>query len=191
MHKTQGSEFGITFVVLTCPCWGDLVRSKYELVVADKLHVRGIDYTYEQPLVLPNGRTRYPDFTITDHARGVTFYWERRRHDGCCGTLGPPSHAMQRHTGGPPPGVACGRGRHNTLTAQSTSSRSPRQAGVAVCGPTRMPACSSRATTGASGGPTTAGNGGASSSGRPSGRTKRTSPSAPSATRNPPSCTAR
>lgn len=26
--------------------------------------------------MLPNGRTRYPDFTIADHARGVTFYWE-------------------------------------------------------------------------------------------------------------------
>ncbi len=55
---------------------GDLVRSKSELVIADKLHARGIDYAYEQPLVLPNGRVRYPDFTITDHARGVTFYWE-------------------------------------------------------------------------------------------------------------------
>ena len=151
VHKTQGSEFGITFVVLTNPCWllsrellytaltrhqdrlvvlhqgplveyrryagdehseiarrmtnlftdplprevtidtqrrfleeglihqteqGDLVRSKSELVIADKLHSRGVEYAYEQPLVLSNGRTRYPDFTIADHARGVTFYWE-------------------------------------------------------------------------------------------------------------------
>jgi hypothetical protein len=151
VHKTQGSEFGVTFVVLTNPCWllsrellytaltrhqrclvilhqgplaeyrrysgdehseiarrltnlfaepnprevtveaqqrflenglihrterGDLVRSKSELVIADKLFMRGIDYSYEQPLVLVNGRIRHPDFTITDHARGVTFYWE-------------------------------------------------------------------------------------------------------------------
>ncbi len=151
VHKTQGSEFGVTFVVLTNPCWllsrellytaltrhqnklvilhqgpivdyrryagdeyseiarrmtnlfahplprevtvnsqrrfledglihrterGDLVRSKSELVIADKLHARGIDYAFEQPLVLTNGRTCYPDFTIADHARGVTFYWE-------------------------------------------------------------------------------------------------------------------
>lgn len=151
VHKTQGSEFGVTFVVLTNPCWllsrellytaltrhqdrlvilhqgpiveyrqyandehseiarrmtnlfadplprevavnsqkrfleeglihrterGELVRSKSELVIADKLHARGIDYAYEQPLVLANGRTRYPDFTIADYARGVTFYWE-------------------------------------------------------------------------------------------------------------------
>lgn len=151
VHKTQGSEFGVTFVVLMNPCWllsrellytamtrhqqrlvvlhqgplaeyrrfagdeyseiarrmtnlfvdpmprevavgsqqrlleeglihrterGDLVRSKSELVIADKLHARGIEYAYEQALVLPNGRIRYPDFTITDHARGVKFYWE-------------------------------------------------------------------------------------------------------------------
>lgn len=151
VHKTQGSEFGMTFVVLPNPCWllsrellytaltrhrhrlivlhqgplsefrrfateehseisrrmtnlfadpspreimvgkqarfledglihrterGELVRSKSELVIADKLHARGIDYSYEQPLVLPDGRIRYPDFTIADHARGVTYYWE-------------------------------------------------------------------------------------------------------------------
>lgn len=151
IHKTQGSEFGLTFVVLTNPCWllsrellytaltrhqerlvvlhqgplaeyrrhagdeqseiarrmtnlfadptprevavgsqklfveeglihrterGDMVKSKSELVIADKLYARGIDYAYQQPLVLPSGRVRYPDFTITDSARGVTYYWE-------------------------------------------------------------------------------------------------------------------
>jgi hypothetical protein len=49
---------------------GELVRSKSELVIADKLYARGIDYAYEQPLVLPNGHIRYPDFTIADQARG-------------------------------------------------------------------------------------------------------------------------
>lgn len=151
VHKTQGSEFDLTFVVLTHPCWllsrellytvltrhrdrlvvlhqgpldqyrrhageehsaiagrltnlfvdplprevtfegrskflegglihrterGDLVRSKSELVIADKLHARRIDYAYEQRLDLPGGRTRYPDFTIVDDASGVTYYWE-------------------------------------------------------------------------------------------------------------------
>jgi len=55
---------------------GDLVRSKSELVIADKLQARGIDYAYEQPLLLADGRVRYPDFTIADPARGVTYYWE-------------------------------------------------------------------------------------------------------------------
>lgn len=151
VHKTQGSEFGITFVVLPNPCWllsrellytaltrhrerlivlhqgpladfrrfaseehseiarritnlfvdpcpkpvtlgnetkflenrlihrterGDLVQSKSELVIADKLFARGIEYVYNQRLELGNGRVRYPDFVIADHARGVTFYWE-------------------------------------------------------------------------------------------------------------------
>lgn len=151
VHKTQGSEFGTTLVVLPNPCWvlsrellytaltrhrerlvllhqgplldfrrfggdehseiarrvtnlfveplpaevrvgketrfleqglihrterGDLVRSKSELVIADKLQARKIQYAYEQPLNLPDGRVRYPDFTIADHARGLTFYWE-------------------------------------------------------------------------------------------------------------------
>ena len=151
VHKTQGSEFELTFVVLTNPCWllsrellytaltrhrgklvvlhqgplkayrrfssdqhseiarrmtnlfapplptetsvgkevrfledglihrtesGDLVRSKSEVVIADKLYSRGVEYAYEQPLRLPNGRVRYPDFTIADSAMGVTYYWE-------------------------------------------------------------------------------------------------------------------
>jgi hypothetical protein len=151
VHKTQGSEFGITFLGLPNPCWllsrellytaltrhrdrlvvlhqgpvaefrryageehseiarrmtniftdpmprevivgsttrfleeglihrterGDLVRSKSELVIADKLHARGVEYVYEQPLMIADGRIRYPDFTIADHARGVTYYWE-------------------------------------------------------------------------------------------------------------------
>lgn len=75
---------------------GELVRSKSELVIADKLHARGVDYAYEQPLVVGDGRVRYPDFTIADHARGVTYYgehlgllddpgyrsrWERKRQE--------------------------------------------------------------------------------------------------------------
>lgn len=64
---------------------GDLVRSKSELVIADKLHARAIDYAYEQPLILSDGRVRYPDFTIADHASGVTYYWE---HLGLLSDLG-------------------------------------------------------------------------------------------------------
>jgi hypothetical protein len=52
------------------------VRSKSELVIADKLHARGIEYAYEQPVTLAPGRVRYPAFTIADHASGVTYYWE-------------------------------------------------------------------------------------------------------------------
>ena len=152
VHKTQGSEFGITFVVLPNPCWllsrellytaltrqkervvvlhqgnvrdlrcyssesysdiarrltnlfgppspisvevdgrahfledglihrtkrGDLVRSKSEVIIANELLAQGVDrYEYEAPLRLPNGQTRYPDFTILDDDTGERHYWE-------------------------------------------------------------------------------------------------------------------
>ncbi|MEQ8835642.1 MAG: AAA family ATPase [Lacipirellulaceae bacterium] len=54
---------------------GHLVRSKSELIIADKLHAAGIPYEYEQQVML-NGRERYPDFVITDDDSGKTYYWE-------------------------------------------------------------------------------------------------------------------
>ena len=152
VHKTQGSEFEITFIVLPNPCWllsrellytaltrqqdrviilhqgdvrelrryaneshsdiarrltnlfgppdpisvevdgskrfledrlihrtkrGDLVRSKSEVIIANELLTQGVDrYEYEVPLLLPNGETRYPDFTIVDDDTGARYYWE-------------------------------------------------------------------------------------------------------------------
>jgi hypothetical protein len=52
----------------------ELVRSKAELAIAEKLIAMGIGYVYERPLQLGD-RTRWPDFTIED-ADGVTYYWE-------------------------------------------------------------------------------------------------------------------
>ena len=57
---------------------GELVRSKSEWIIADKLHAAGIDYQYEQPLML-DGVERFPDFTIVDDDSGQTWYWE---HNG-------------------------------------------------------------------------------------------------------------
>ena len=152
VHKSQGSEFGITFVVLSDPCWplsrellytaltrqqdrvvvlhqgdlrnlrryasdkhsdiarrltnlfshpkpvpfeidgakrfleeglihrtkrGDLVRSKSEVIIANELLAQGVDrYEYEAPLPLPDGKTRYPDFTVVDDDTGARYYWE-------------------------------------------------------------------------------------------------------------------
>jgi len=150
VHKTQGSEFGVTFVVLPNPCrvlsrellytaltrhseklvilhqgpirelgkYGHegfsaiatrmtnlfqdarphevivgkekrfleerlihrtedntLVRSKSEVVIADKLFNRKIRYLYEERLQLEGGTERYPDFTIANDM-GPPFYWE-------------------------------------------------------------------------------------------------------------------
>lgn len=57
---------------------GELVRSKSEWIIADKLHEAKIDYQYEQSLEL-GGVPRYPDFTIVDDDSGETWYWE---HNG-------------------------------------------------------------------------------------------------------------
>ncbi len=57
---------------------GELVRSKSEWIIADKLNTEGIDYQYEQPLML-GGVERLPDFTIVDDDSGVIWYWE---HNG-------------------------------------------------------------------------------------------------------------
>ncbi len=54
---------------------GEAVRSKSEVIIANLLHARGIDYHYEAPLTLGDV-TKYPDFTIEDDDTGITYYWE-------------------------------------------------------------------------------------------------------------------
>lgn len=147
VHKTQGSEFGLTFVILPNPCrllsrellytaltrqrqrvvvlhqgdWhalkqyatdyhseaaarltnllelphpvelqdrfleeglihktrrGESVRSKSEVIIANLMYEKGVDYEYEARLVGTDGQLRYPDFTIEDAASGTTIYWE-------------------------------------------------------------------------------------------------------------------
>lgn len=147
VHKTQGSEFGITFVIIPNPCRllspellytaltrqrdkvivlhqgdlaelrrysnphysdiacrmtnllaepnlvsvddrllekglihrthrGEAVRSKSEVIVAELLYERKIDYQYEKELVGKDGTRRWPDFTIEDAESGQTIYWE-------------------------------------------------------------------------------------------------------------------
>jgi hypothetical protein len=64
---------------------GEFVRSKSEMIIADRLFTNNIDYIYEQPLTL-KGETRYPDFTIEDSASGKKLYWEH------CGMLFDPQY---------------------------------------------------------------------------------------------------
>ena len=63
----------------------EMVRSKSELVIADRLHSNGVDYIYEHPLAM-GGHTRYPDFTIEDAESGRKIYWEH------CGLLIDPTY---------------------------------------------------------------------------------------------------
>lgn len=53
-----------------------MVRSKFELIIADKLHNAGIAYDYEKPLDGSNRPGRiFPDFSFTD-AAGDLVIWE-------------------------------------------------------------------------------------------------------------------
>jgi hypothetical protein len=62
-----------------------MVRSKSEVIIADHLARRGIEYAYERPLKI-DGVTKFPDFTVEDIESGVTVYWEH------CGMLHVPSY---------------------------------------------------------------------------------------------------
>jgi len=64
---------------------GEMVRSKSEVIIADRLADLDVEYTYERPLTI-EGVTKYPDFTIEDMETGITFYWEH------CGMLHVPNY---------------------------------------------------------------------------------------------------
>lgn len=55
---------------------GELVRSKSEVIIADALYDKGIDYNYEKELSLGEDGIRIPDFTIDDAESGTLIYWE-------------------------------------------------------------------------------------------------------------------
>jgi hypothetical protein len=64
---------------------GEAVRSKSEVIIANELYHRKLDYHYEQPLEF-DGVVKYPDFTIEDDNTGKTYYWEH------CGLLHDPAY---------------------------------------------------------------------------------------------------
>lgn len=51
------------------------VRSKSEVIIADLLYSKKIDFEYEKALEI-GGERKLPDFTVVDSASGVTYYWE-------------------------------------------------------------------------------------------------------------------
>ena len=54
---------------------GEAVRSKSEVIIANILYAKGINYLYEKPLEI-DGVVKYPDFTIDDDNTGETYYLE-------------------------------------------------------------------------------------------------------------------
>jgi len=55
---------------------GEIVRSKSEKIIADKLNYYDIPYVYEAELRMKNGGVIYPDFTILDTHYRKVYYWE-------------------------------------------------------------------------------------------------------------------
>lgn len=55
---------------------GTAVRSKSEVIVANAMTARKIDFKYEEPFTGGDGQTRYPDFTVVDDDSAETYFWE-------------------------------------------------------------------------------------------------------------------
>jgi len=55
---------------------GELVRSKSEVIIANGLFSKKIEYAYEKELDLGEDGVKLPDFTIEDAESGAVFYWE-------------------------------------------------------------------------------------------------------------------
>lgn len=55
---------------------GDLVRSKSEARIADMYFHLGIPYRYEAPVILENGKKKYPDFTLLKLPERRLYYHE-------------------------------------------------------------------------------------------------------------------
>ena len=68
---------------------GEMVRSKSELIIADRLFAGNIPYRYECPLKLANGYVIHPDFTILRRSDRKELYLEH------CGKMDDPDYAKK------------------------------------------------------------------------------------------------
>ena len=56
---------------------GDKVKSKSEVIIADRLDLAGVPYVYEYTLGLDNGKAiRYPDFYVLNKRTRKAYFWE-------------------------------------------------------------------------------------------------------------------
>lgn len=103
---------------------GELVISKSEVIIANELHRRGIDYAYEKELRFDTGPRCKPDFTIEDLALDQTVYWEH------CGLLHIPEYSkrwLEKQNWYRKNGILLldeGGGKNGTLVATSDDPRS-------------------------------------------------------------------
>lgn len=72
---------------------GELVRSKSELIIANKLKKWKIPYRYEEELILEDGTKLHPDFTILNVRERKIYYYE---HLGMMDNAEYAEHALER-----------------------------------------------------------------------------------------------
>lgn len=65
---------------------GDIVRSKSEVIIADRLYLKNIPYKYECPLIV-DGKIIHPDFTILRMSDRKIVYYEH------CGRMDDPEYS--------------------------------------------------------------------------------------------------
>lgn len=70
INRSDWYEAGKVHQALT----GDMVRSKSEVIIANMLHERGVNFWYERPLKAPDGSLYLPDFTL--QVGGEMYFWE-------------------------------------------------------------------------------------------------------------------
>lgn len=65
---------------------GEFMRSKSEVIIANMLYSKGLDYEYERVFQGQDKRTVKPDFTLEDSDSGVLYLWEH------CGMMSDPNY---------------------------------------------------------------------------------------------------
>ena len=82
--ETNPKESPVTFLTAK----GEQVKSKSEVMIADRLNFFGVPYDYERPLDdgLIGKYKYFPDFTCLNRRTGKTYYWEH------CGRMDDPKY---------------------------------------------------------------------------------------------------
>lgn len=76
LKKTTGERNGYVVANGFSTERGEMVRSKSEKMIADKLYMRGVPYKYEAALHLKGTRVVYPDFTLLKISSREELYYE-------------------------------------------------------------------------------------------------------------------
>ncbi len=93
LDKTPGQKNKFPFENAYTTEKGEIVRSKSEKIIADKLFFHQIPYVYEAELKIKNDGVIYPDFTLLDVRKRRVLYWE---HFGMMDSEGYSANAISK-----------------------------------------------------------------------------------------------